>query len=250
MNSQQQNYLRRIQGINEAARPMDSYGMGIISGPRREVAFLFNDMQRARRFCEAVVKKERLAAGAFIYKSRGSSRKVVLELEETVSISDLREIRRLLDYDTPMVASDLDPKREKVFYDSDAFDSLLGMDEQSGMDVENRRGRVSATYDFPVRTRSAAKRFEDDIDAVSDKFEFSSPDPEMTNALRVYTQQVGDASPAVRVTISSDFVGRDQLKALDRSVKMIKRGILKAAESDNRIIVTDDVYKRLRKASL
>ena len=44
-----------------------------------------------------------------------------------------------------MLASDLDPKREKVFYDSDAFDSLLGMDEQSGMDVENRRGRVSAT---------------------------------------------------------------------------------------------------------
>ncbi|MEC8256570.1 MAG: hypothetical protein VXZ87_00705 [Bacteroidota bacterium] len=147
-----------------------------------------------------------------------------------------------------------------------AIDKLDGMADYLSTQIdeeaisESKRGRINAEYIFPLRTKAAVKSFIRDIDAVADRVRNQMPDKRIVKALMIYRDfssttnnefnPPNDKEYFVTVLVTSKTLELDELKEVDRYFKEFKKGLLKAAKSDNRIIVTAKVKKKLGEAAI
>ena len=147
-----------------------------------------------------------------------------------------------------------------------AIDKLDGMSDYLSTQIdeeaisESKRGRINAEYIFPLRTKAAAKSFIRDINAVADRVRNQMPDKRIEKALMIYRDLSSttnnefnpphDKEYFVTVLVTSKTLELDELKEVDRYFKEFKKGLLKAAKSDNRIIVTAKVKKKLGEAAI
>ena len=147
-----------------------------------------------------------------------------------------------------------------------AIDKLDGMADYLSTQIdeeaisESKRGRINAEYIFPLRTKAAVKSFIRDIDAVADRVRNQMPDKRIVKALQIYRDFSSttnnefnpphDKEYFVTVLVTSKTLELDELKEVDRYFKEFKKGLLKAAKSDNRIIVTAKVKKKLGEAAI
>ena len=147
-----------------------------------------------------------------------------------------------------------------------AIDKLDGMADYLSTQIdeeaisESKRGRINAEYIFPLRTKAAVKSFIRDIDAVADRVRNQMPDKRIEKALMIYRDfssttnnefnPPNDKEYFVTVLVTSKTLELDELKEVDRYFKEFKKGLLKAAKSDNRIIVTAKVKKKLGEAAI